>query len=130
VVQGAQFEDGVNMVRSLNRVEYIPELLYQSSSPTYGEQYLEGVGEESTQGVFFSSSYNVAAATPGNEEFVAKFNDLFGFNPPEDAADGYAAAQVLAAAGEAVGSLDDQKALAGWIRNNRVPTILGTLGWN
>jgi branched-chain amino acid transport system substrate-binding protein len=130
VVQGAQFEDGVNMIRSLNRVEFAPEILYQSSSPTYGEQYLEGVGEESAQGVLFSSSYNIAAATPGNDEFVAKFNEMFGFNPPEDAADGFAAAEVLAAAVEAVGSLDDQKALADWIRTNEVETILGTLSWN
>jgi branched-chain amino acid transport system substrate-binding protein len=130
VVQGAQFEDGVNMVRSLNRVEFAPEILYQSSSPTYGQQYLEGVGEESAQGVLFSSSYNVAAATPRNDEFVAKFNEMFGFDPPEDAADGFAAAEVLAAAVEAVGSLDDQKALADWIRSNEVETILGTLSWN
>lgn len=130
VVQGAQFEDGVNMVRSMNRADYNPAILYQSSSPTYGQQYLEGVGAENAHGVFFSSSYNVAAATPRNAEFVAKFNEMFGFGPPEDAADGFAAAEVLAAAVEAVGSIDDQKALADWIRSNEVPTILGTLSWN
>ena len=36
VVQGAQFEDGVNMIRSMNRANYQPAILYQSSSPTYG----------------------------------------------------------------------------------------------
>ena len=130
VVQGAQFEDGVNLVRSLNRAGYSPSILYQSSSPTYGQQYLDGIGADNTQGVFFSSSYNVLAETPGNPEFVAKYNELFGGEPPEDAADGFAAAEVVAAAAEAVGSIDDQKALADWLRENEVPTILGTLKWN
>ena len=47
-----------------------------------------------------------------------------------DAADGYAAAQVLQAAVEAVGSIDDQEALANWLRDNSVDTILGTLSWD
>ncbi len=49
-----------------------PTILYQSSSPTYGAQYVEGVGAENAEGVFFSSSYHVAAETPGNAEFVAQ----------------------------------------------------------
>ncbi len=130
IVQGAQYEDGVNFVRSLLRAGFSPEILYQSSSPTYGQQYVEGVGAENAEGVFFSSSYHVAADTPGNDEFVAKYTEMFGGEPPEDAADGFAAATVLAAAVEEVGSLEDQRALADWIRANEVPTILGTLSWN
>lgn len=130
IVQGAQYEDGVNFVRSLLRAGFSPDILYQSSSPTYGQQYVEGVGKENAEGVFFSSSYHIDAETPGNPEFVAKYKEMFGGEPPEDAADGFAAATVLAAAVEAVGALDDQKALADWIRSNEVPTILGTLSWN
>lgn len=131
VVQGAQFEDGVNFVRAMNGANYAPTVLYQSSSPTYGAQYLEGVGAENAEGVFFSSSYALAADTTGNAEFVAKYAEMFGGGePPEDAADGYAAAQVLAAAVEAVGGFDDQKALADWLRANSVDTILGPLSWN
>ena len=45
--------------------------------------------------------------TPGNEEFVAKYQEMFGGTEvPEDAADAYAAAQVLQAAVEAVGTID------------------------
>ena len=130
IVQGAQFEDGVNFVRALNRVGFQPSMLYQSSSPTYGQQYVDGVGADNTQGVFFSSSYNEVAKSPGNEEFVAKYQEMFDAPPPEDAADGFAAATVLASAVEAVGSFDDQRALADWLRANEVPTILGTLSWN
>ena len=44
------------------------------------------------------------AKTPGNPEFVAKYQEMFGERPvPEDAADAFAAAEVLQAAVEAVG---------------------------
>jgi branched-chain amino acid transport system substrate-binding protein len=49
--------------------------------------------------------------------------------PPEDAADAYAAAQVMQAAIEAVGSIDDQLKLADWLRDHQVDTILGPLSW-
>lgn len=130
VVQGAQFEDGVNFVRALNRANFRPGILYQSSSPTYGAQYVDGVGEENAQGVMFSSSYHPAAESKGNKEFVAKYEEMFGGLPPEDAADGFAAGQVLEAAIAAVGGYDDQAALADWLRANKVETILGTLSWN
>jgi branched-chain amino acid transport system substrate-binding protein len=130
VVQGAQFEDGVNMVRSMNRAGYKPSIVYQSSSPTYGKQYLDGVGEQNAEGVFSSSSYSPIAKTADNAEFVKTFEEKFGGTPPEDAADGFAAAQVVAAAVTAVGSADDQAKLADWLRNHTVETVLGPLSWN
>jgi branched-chain amino acid transport system substrate-binding protein len=130
VVQGAQFEDGVNMIRSMNRAGYKPSFLYQSSAPTYGQQFLDGVGPQNAEGVFSSSSYSPLAKTTDNAEFVKKFEEKFGGIPPEDAADGFAAAQVVAAAVKAVGSIDDQAKLADWLRANTVETILGPLSWN
>ncbi|KMO67818.1 amino acid ABC transporter substrate-binding protein [Mycolicibacterium chlorophenolicum] len=130
VVQGAQFEDGVNMIRSMNRANYQPAILYQSSSPTYGQQYLDAVGPDNAEGVFFSSSYSPLSDTKQNAEFVKRFQEKFGQSPPEDAADGFAAGQVLAAAVNGVGSIDDQSALADWLHNNSVDTLLGTLSWN
>jgi len=130
VVQGAQFEDGVNMIRSMNRAGYKPSIVYQSSSPTYGQQYIDGVGAQNAEGVFFSSSYSPLAETKDNAEFVKKFEEKFGGLPPEDAADGFAAAQVLATAVQAVASYDDQGKLADWLRGNTVETILGPLQWN
>ena len=130
VVQGAQFEDGVNMIRSMNRAGYQPSILYQSSSPTYGQQYIDAVGAQNAEGVFFSSSYSPEADTTDNKEFVERYQQKFGQLPPEDAADGFAAAQVLAAAVTAVGSFDDQAKLAEWLRGNTVGTLLGPLSWN
>ena len=130
VVQGAQFEDGINMIRSMNRAGYKPSFVYQSSAPTYGKQFLDGVGPENAEGVLSSSSYSPLAETTGNADFVKKFEEKFGGIPPEDAADGFAAAQVVAAAVQAVGSIDDQAKLAEWLHSNTVETILGPLSWN
>ena len=130
VVQGAQFEDGVNMIRSMNRADYKPSIVFQSSSPTYGQQYLDGVGAQNAEGVFSSASYSPITKTADNAEFVKRYQEKFGETPPEDAADGFAAAQVLAAAVTAVGSYDDQAKLADWLRDNSVDTVLGPLSWN
>ena len=70
------------------------------------------------------------ADTPGNAEFVARVQREVRGLPPEDAADAYAAAQVHAGRGEAVGSIDDQAKLADWLRANKVDTILGPLRWD
>jgi branched-chain amino acid transport system substrate-binding protein len=130
VVNGATFEDGVSLVRSLLKVGYHPKWLYQTSAPSLGDQYAKGIGKENTEGVFYAVSHSIEAKTPGNEEFVAKYKELYGGTEvPEDAADAYAAAQVLQKAAEEVGSIDDQLELADWIRANSVDTILGPLSW-
>jgi branched-chain amino acid transport system substrate-binding protein len=130
VVQGAIFEDGIGLVRAMLKAGWTPDWLYQSTAPSLGDQYASGVGAENTEGVMFAISHAPEAETPGNEEFVAKYKEMFGGLPPEDAADAYAAGQVLQAAVEGVGSIDDQAALADWLRNNDVETILGPLSWD
>jgi branched-chain amino acid transport system substrate-binding protein len=130
LVNGATFEDGVGVVRSLLKVGYTPKWLYQTSAPSLGDQYAKAIGKENTEGVFYAVSHSVEAKTPGNEEFVAKYKEMFGGTEvPEDAADAYAAAEVLSAAVKGVGSIDDQLKLADWIRSNSVDTILGPLSW-
>ena len=133
VVIGSQFEDGIGMLRALNKVNFSPKWLYQSNAPSFGEQYADGVGVENTEGVFYAVSHSQEATTPGNEEFVAKYQEMFGGTEvPEDAADAYATAEVLQAAVKAVGSIDRnrQLELADWLRDNQVDTILGPLSWD
>jgi branched-chain amino acid transport system substrate-binding protein len=131
VVNGATFEDGVGLVRALRKVNYTPDFLYQTTAPSLGEQYSKGIGEENTEGVFYAVSHSQESDTTGNAEFVAKYQEMFGSEQvPEDAADAFATAQVMQAAVEAVGSIDDQLALADWLRENEVDTILGPLSWN
>jgi branched-chain amino acid transport system substrate-binding protein len=133
VVHGAVFGDGVGFTRAMTKVGLKPKLFFETSAPSFGTQYLDGVGKKATEGVFFAVSHTADADTPGNQAFVAKYRQMFGGDTvPEDAADAYAAAEVMAAAVKAVGSVDraDQPKLAQWLRENTVQTILGPLRWD
>jgi branched-chain amino acid transport system substrate-binding protein len=131
VVHGAQFEDGIGMTRSMLKAGFAPEMFFQTNAPSFGEQFTEGIGEENTEGVLYAVSHSPEADTPGNAEFVDKYEEMFGTRAvPEDAADAFAAGEVLQAAVEAVGSVDDQQALADWLHENEVETILGPLSWD
>jgi len=131
VAHGAQFEDGVAMVRGMLKADFRPKFLFQATAPSQGDQYADAIGLENTEGIVDAMCHSVKAETPGNAEFVKRFHEMFGDDTTlsEDSADAYAAGQVLAAAVTAVGSLD-QDALANWLHNNPVETILGTLSWD
>jgi branched-chain amino acid transport system substrate-binding protein len=133
VVAGTQFEDGVGFLRALGKTGFTPKWLYQTNAPSFGDQYSKGVGEENTEGVFYAVSHSQDSDTPGNQDFVAKYQEMFGGDlVPEDAADAFAAASVLQATVEANKTVEkaDQLKLADWLRSNTVPTILGDLSWN
>jgi branched-chain amino acid transport system substrate-binding protein len=133
VVHGATFEDGVGMVRALRKADFTPKILYQTTAPSLGDQYSGAIGEQTTEGIFYGVSHSKEAETPGNREFVAKYRDMFGGEEvPEDAADAYAAAQVLEAAVKAVGTIERERQieLADWLRENTVETVLGPLSWD
>ena len=133
VVHGATFEDGVGMVRALRKANFTPKMLYQTTAPSLGDQYSKAIGKETTEGIFYAVSHSKEAETPGNKEFVAKYQEMFGGTEvPEDAADAYATAEVLQAAVKAVGTIEKnrQLELADWLRENEVDTILGPLSWD
>ncbi|MGH3390013.1 MAG: amino acid ABC transporter substrate-binding protein [Actinomadura sp.] len=130
VAQGAVFEDGVGLVRSFKQLDYSPQVLFQTSAPSNAGQYSDGVGEANTEGVFFTVSWHENAKTQLNPEFVAAYGKAYnGELPAEDAADAFAAAQVVQTAVTKVGRID-QKALADWLHANPVDTILGRLTWD
>lgn len=129
VAQGAVFEDGVGLVRSLKQANFSPKTLFQTSAPSNGSQYSDGIGAANTEAVFYTVSWSDKAKTPLNSEFVAGYGKAYpGKIPAEDAADAFAAAQVLQTAVEKVGKID-QNAIADWLHGNEVQTILGPLSW-
>jgi branched-chain amino acid transport system substrate-binding protein len=129
VAHGAAFEDGVGLVRSFVKLRYSPRVLFQTTAPTEGEQFLDEIGARNANGVFFAVSWSPDANYPRNQDFVRAYRDRFGGTPSEDAADAFAAAQIVQAAVEAVGSLDQAK-LADWLHANTVQTILGPMSWD
>jgi branched-chain amino acid transport system substrate-binding protein len=130
IAQGAVFDDGVGFIRALDKVGFQPRYLFVTSAPSGAAQFSDAVGVENTEGIFYAVSHTPEAKTPGNEEFVKAFDEKFGGLPAEDAADAFAAAQVMQKAVEEVGSIDDQAALADYLHNNEVDTILGPLSWD
>jgi branched-chain amino acid transport system substrate-binding protein len=129
VAQGAVFEDGVGLIRSMQKADFNPKILFQTSAPSNSTQYSEAIGEANTEGVFYTVSWSPEADYPLNQEFVDAYDVEFGGEPPEDAADAFAAAQVLQAAVEEVGEID-QDAIADYLHSNPVDTILGELTWD
>src|SRR3954454_13670892 len=130
VAQGAVFEDGVGLIRSLQQLNYSPKFMFQTSAPSEGTQFSDGIGAANTEGIFYTVSWDQNAKTPGNDQFVAECKKRHNNDtPPEDAADAYAAAQVLQAASKAVGSFDQAK-MATWLHGHTVKTILGDLSWD
>ena len=129
VAQGAVFEDGVGLVRSLKQLDFSPKILFQTSAPSNSSQYSDGVGLANTEGVFYSVSWHQDAKTPRNPEFVADYKAAYNADPAEDAADAYAAAEVLEAAVKGVGEINQDK-LRDWLHANEVETILGPLKWD
>jgi branched-chain amino acid transport system substrate-binding protein len=129
VAQGAVFEDGVGLVRSLIKTGFSPQTLFQTSAPSNSDQYAKGVGEANTEGVFYTVSWSPEATYPLNQDFVQRYRQKFNQLPEEDAADAFAAAQVLQAGVEAVGEIDQDK-IADWLHANKVDTILGPLSWD
>src|SRR5436190_9620750 len=130
IAHGAVFDDGIGFIRSLSKVGFEPRYFFETSAPSGAAQFSNGVGIDNTEAIFYAVSNTPSAHTPGNQDFVAAFKDKFGGLPAEDAADAFATGQVLQKAVEEVGSIDDQAALADYLRNNQVDTILGPLKWD
>ena len=128
IINGAVTTDGVQFVRSLEKVGYSPKIFFQNGSPS-DPGYPAAVGAGNADGIFTAVGWSAAANYPGNSAFVAAYTKKFGAVPSEDAANSYTAGQVLQAAVAAVGSLD-QKALAKWLHSHTVQTIVGPLKWN
>jgi len=131
VVHGATFADGVGFIRALDKVGFDPKYFFETSAPSFADQFSKGIGEKNTEGIFYAVSWTPEATTPGNKDFLDAYHKMFGNEvPAEDAADAYATAQVMQAAIKAVGKIDDQLKLADWLRSHTVDTILGPLKWN
>jgi branched-chain amino acid transport system substrate-binding protein len=129
LAHGAVFEDGVGLVRSLVKAGFSPKTMFQTSAPSNSDEYAKGIGKDNTEGIFYTVSWSADAKYPLNQDFVQRYQQKYNKLPEEDAADAFAAAQVLQAAVEATKDTDQAK-LADWLHANRVDTILGPLHWD
>ena len=128
IVQGAVTGDGVQFVRSLQKIAYSPKLLFQTQSPS-DPGFPAAIGAGNEQAIFTAVGWSPDAKYPGNAAFVSAYTKKYGSAPTEDAANSYTAGQVLGAAVKAVGSLDQAK-LETWLHSHTVQTIVGPLKWD
>jgi len=134
VVQGAVFDDGVALIRSMKKIGYNPKALFQTSAPSEAATFSKAIGLANTEGIFYAVSWSPVAKGkryPLNQAFLAAYQKKYGKKsiPAEDAADAFAAAQVLATAVKKVGKID-QDAIRDWLHAHPVQTILGPLSWD
>jgi branched-chain amino acid transport system substrate-binding protein len=134
VVQGAVFDDGVGLIRSMKKVGYSPKALFQTSAPSEAKAFSDGIGLANTEGIFYAVSWSPIAKGPRyplNQDFLSLYQKMYGAGqiPAEDSADAFAAAQVLMIALKKVGKVD-QDAIKDWLHSHPVRTILGPLSWD
>jgi branched-chain amino acid transport system substrate-binding protein len=129
VVNAASASDGVEMINAFRATGFSPKILFQTTAPAVDKDFIDGIGVENTDGVFFAVSWSKDAGYPLNAEYVRAYQATFGNVATEDAANAFAAGQVLQAAAEGVGEIDNAK-MADWLHTNTVQTILGPLSWD
>lgn len=129
VVQGAVFQDGIGLVRAMQKLNYNPKALFITSAPSEGSQFSKGIGTANTQGIFYAVSWGPGSNTPENHKFVSTYEKKYRQVPPEDAADAFATAQVLEAAVKGVGEINQDK-IAAWLHSHSVNTVEGKLRWD
>lgn len=119
--------EGVMATRAIKELDYNPKLLWFTVGPAMSDwrDSLEDDGEY----VWGSTMFSPKAATPGLQEFVAAYEEMWDRPPDYHAAGAYAAAQVLQAAIEATESVDND-VLRDYVAANEFPTVIGTLSWD
>jgi branched-chain amino acid transport system substrate-binding protein len=129
VIQGAVASDGAQFVQSLQKVSFVPKILFQTNAPADATYAAAVGGPHNADGIFTAEAWSPEAKYAGNAAFVAGYKKTFGHAASEDAANSYTAGQVLAAAVKAVGRVD-QQALQNWLHSHTVSTIVGPLKWD
>jgi branched-chain amino acid transport system substrate-binding protein len=133
VAEGAVFDDGVGLIRSFKKLGYNPKVLFETSAPSESVLFSKAIGLANTAGIFYAVSWSPSAKGakyPQNQQFLKAYKKAYkGQIPAEDAADAYAAAQVLETAVRKVGKIDQDK-IRDYLHGHPVRTILGPLSWD
>jgi branched-chain amino acid transport system substrate-binding protein len=133
VAEGAVFDDGVGLIRSFKKLGYNPRILFETSAPSESQLFSSAIGVQNTEGIFYAVSWSPSAKGakyPKNQEFLKAYKKAYGGKlPAEDAADGFAAAQVLETAVRKVGRINQDR-IRDYLHSHPVRTILGPLSWD
>jgi branched-chain amino acid transport system substrate-binding protein len=127
VVGCTYYPDAVGITRSLHQQGFAPKYLAETVGPVEAP-YLKALGPLANR-VLTNTGWWRNFKTPGNAGFIERYKAMFHQDADYHAAAGYAAVQVLGAAVQGTGSLDQQKIRA-WLLTHEVPTVQGTFKVN
>jgi len=132
LVQGSVADqDAAGAVKGYSQVGFQPKIAYFASGPDSASTWLQLLATKA-EGTMTSLDWLQESAVPGNKEFVAGYLKLFPNKDnvvPAEAAEAYAAGEVLAAAIKATGGVDNAKLIT-WLHANKVQSIEGNFGWD
>jgi branched-chain amino acid transport system substrate-binding protein len=132
LVQGSVADqDAAGAVKGYSQVGFQPKVSYFASGPDSASTWLQLL-DKKAEGTMTSLDWLQESAVPGNKEFVAAYLKLFPNKDnvvPAEAAEAYAAGEVLAAAIKATGGVDNAKLIT-WLHANKVQSIEGNFGWD
>lgn len=131
-IGGTQFEDSVGLTRAFQELGYQPKMAAMSTGPTLPE-FKEAVGDAAT-GIVSPAGWSSRTEFPSNVEFVKAFEEEYGSEAHEDAANAYTVGEILQQAVEEVGCADPsdecQTSIRDYIRDNEFETVVGPLSWD
>jgi branched-chain amino acid transport system substrate-binding protein len=132
LVQGSVADqDAAGAVKGYSQVGFQPKVAYFASGPDSASTWLQLL-DKKAEGTMTSLDWLQESTVPGNKEFVAEYLKLFPNKDnvvPAEAAEAYAAGEVLAAAIKATGGVDNAKIIS-WLHANKVQSIEGNFGWD
>jgi branched-chain amino acid transport system substrate-binding protein len=116
-----ELRDAADMVRTFKKLGYAPRLFFARKASD--SRFIDLVGQDAEFSLA-TKEYDPRFATPGNRSFAAAFAAKWKAPPGPAAAEGYAAAAVLAEAVRRAGSLDQEK-LRAMLAQLETDTVLG-----
>ena len=130
VVGGTQSDDAFNEVKAMVEQHFSPKLLFLSNGSNDPVNFPTKVGTNNVNGVFGAGDWFQDESSPGNSAFVAAYHQKYGSGPIDPtSAEAYASGQLLQAAVNKVGSLDNGKVISA-LHQGSWPCVEGNLSWN
>lgn len=116
VVLGTMPPDGEAFIQQLIQAHDSPAVLFEASGPDQGATFVKAIGAKNDEGIMVPNTWYPGEPLASNHAMIREYMKLFGStvkNNPEnisaDVPEAYSAGQVLAAAVDHVGSLDNSK---------------------
>src|SRR5438309_3356620 len=124
-------QDAAGAVKSYSAVGFQPKVAYFASGPDSANTWEAELGSKG-EGTMTSLDWLQESTVPGNSSFVQAYLKQYPNKDnvvPAEAAEAYAAGEVLATAIKQTGTVDN-KTLINWLHGHEVQSIEGKFGWD